>query len=47
MIPLKDRIVHLSECSLEFCTALSLKVGFINWLPAVQCAVMTCLSTRV
>ena len=47
VVSFKDRIVYLSECSSEFCPALSLKLALINWLLKVECIIRMCVSTRL
>lgn len=47
VVSFKGRLVYLSEGSLEFCPALSLKLAFTNWPLKVQCIIRMCLSTSL
>ena len=47
VVSFKGRLVYLSECSLEFCPALSLKLAFTNWPLKVQCIIRMYLSTSL
>ena len=47
VVSFKGRLVYLSECSLEFCPALGLKLAFTNWPLKVQCIIRMYLSTSL